>query len=303
MIKKVFGSITVFGGMFLLFASPVISNADSLDEIITIGGSEVIEPLIPNSELEIFPEVQARIDDYVSESAGNEEVINAIIENCKLSGVVSSEEMNQNLTDFIRSATVDPQDLERAILSAEELVNNDKISSSSKNARAAVDPIQAARSAWNIGIAAVKAAGYPNTAMYMKYSEVPNFLSPAPKKHVSNNNAWAKSVITGDDILNDFYSSKYKPWVRSNKKTLSVSGSFVFTTGDKHYALNKVNYSYSFVRQANGSVKRVGVVTDTYDFALSGYQSIPTGIANNYAVAMQTLGLIKPYPIEIKYSL
>lgn len=77
----------------------------------------------------------------------------------------------------------------------------------------------------------------------------------------------------------------------------------MFTTGDKHIALNKVNDSYSFIRQSNGSVKRVGVVTDVYDFALSGYNSIPTGIANNYAVGMQTLGLIKPYPIEIKYTL
>lgn len=30
MIKKVFGEITVFDGMFLFFASPFVSNADSL---------------------------------------------------------------------------------------------------------------------------------------------------------------------------------------------------------------------------------------------------------------------------------
>ncbi|MBR9930120.1 hypothetical protein KE480_08675 [Enterococcus sp. 079] len=38
----------------------------------------------------------------------------------------------------------------------------------------------------------------------MKYAEVPSFLSPSPAKHVSNGNAWAKNVVSGNDILGAF---------------------------------------------------------------------------------------------------
>lgn len=90
--------------------------------------------------------------------------------------------------------------------------------------------------------------------------------------------------------------------MRGTSKTKTIKGTFAFTSGDKYYALHNVKYSYSFVRQSNGSVKTTGVVTDVYDFAPSNYESIKVGFVNNYAYAMQSLGLIKPFNIEIKHS-
>ncbi|MBO0440669.1 hypothetical protein JZO69_09865 [Enterococcus sp. DIV0869a] len=90
--------------------------------------------------------------------------------------------------------------------------------------------------------------------------------------------------------------------MRGNAPTLVVNGSFAFNSGDKYYALHNVNYTYTYVRQPKGNVKCTGVVKDVYDFAWSKYNSITTAIANNYAVTMQRLGLIKPYNIEIRYN-
>lgn len=300
MFKKVLGTITIMGGMLVFFSNPVTTFADNLADEIAKGNPQVSEPIISNSsDLEITPETQSLIDNYVAESSGNQDTINEIIENCKQSGIISSQEMNKAISDFILSATIDPTQLEEALVSANELVNTSE--SRVSTSRAAVDPIKLARSGWAAGIAIVRNEGYPNTAMYMKYAEVPSFLSPSPAKHVSNGNAWAKNVVSGNDILGSFY-SEYKAWVRGTSKTKTIKGTFAFTSGDKYYALHNVKYSYSFVRQSNGSVKTTGVVTDVYDFAPSNYESIKVGFANNYAYAMQSLGLIKPFNIEIKHS-
>lgn len=63
-----------------------------------------------------------------------------------------------------------------------------------------------------------------------------------------------------------------------------------------------VNYTITYKRQANRNYWTQIKITDIFDFEWekNGYdQSIAVGFGNNYAYAMQELGVIKPFKIEI----
>lgn len=162
------------------------------------------------------------------------------------------------------------------------------------NARMAQPTLVMALNAWRAGTAIVQRSGYPNTAMYMKHAELQN----KGAKHTSNNNKWAKQVINGNALLGQDY-AKFKSWIMGNSKTLTTKGSYAFKTGDEYYALHKVNYTYTYTRQANGGARWVGTVTDVYDFEWSKYNNIKASFANNYAVLATSVGAIKKFDIVI----
>ncbi|MBE9389948.1 hypothetical protein [Vagococcus salmoninarum] len=135
--------------------------------------------------------------------------------------------------------------------------------------------------AWRAETKIIRDSGYKNAAIYMKHAEV--HKNGNPSTHTSNNNAWAKDVLFNNGIIGNTW-SQYRTWIIGNKKTLTVKGSYAFTSGDKKLSLQKVNYSYTFTRQANGGLKITGTVTDTYDLAWSNYENVIVAFAKNYAV-------------------
>lgn len=212
-------------------------------------------------------------------------------------GIVNGEESNK-IASILQSGSLSAEDIENI----EDIIKYEEAKSLVEN----VVPLHDIQSRvllpnpildnWRIGTAAVRKAGYVNTAMYMKHAEVVN--GTPPKTHTSNNNAWAKDVVLGDDILGSLF-SQVRTWIRSGEKgSKSISGSYAFLTGDKYYALHAVNYSYTLTRLSNGGVSTTGQVTDRYDFEWGKYDGLG-GIANNYAVAATKAGVIKPYNIVI----
>lgn len=85
-----------------------------------------------------------------------------------------------------------------------------------------------------------------------------------------------------------------------------VSGDFAYTrnnsTLDHYTALHNVHYAVTFHKLSNGGYSAAYDIDDIYDFEWGPYDSIAVGFGNNYCKAMQELGLIKTFGIDIYWK-
>ena len=255
-----------------------------------------------SKEYRLSTQNQERLDNILANHPGYSDYFSDIQRNITESGLVSPDQYNKEIAESIsgiEKALADNQIKKQEInerIKGKNLPNE----LNSKKERG-IGSYAAAKAAWLAGAATVNGMGYPNTSAYMVHAAGSVIPFDTPPDHVSNQNAWAKTIIANNDILNTHH-SEYEIWIWTDDPVLTVSKSFEFTSGDPYYALHNVNYTYTYVRQPNGSVKCSGTVTDVYDFALTDYDSLMTGFANNVGVFCQQFGVIAPYDIIIKYS-
>lgn len=164
----------------------------------------------------------------------------------------------------------------------------------------------AARSAYEAGILLVNMAGHWQTANYMKHAIVSlsdYTFNPSwtPSTYVNKNDEWARTVDS-TELIHHYYSRMKSEVFSGERESGSWSSSYTFTSGHLLTALRGVNYTITYKRQANRNYWTQIKITDIFDFEWekNGYdQSIAVGFGNNYAYAMQELGVIKPFKIEI----
>lgn len=126
--------------------------------------------------MSINEETQAQIDNYISEDSSRQETVDQLVEDMRSSGLVTSEEMNKTVVEYIQSATTENQSLQMALDEAEHFYDSNPESRMKRS----IDPVKAAQANWVAGAALVQAGGYPNTAMYMmRHAMVNNPFAPA----------------------------------------------------------------------------------------------------------------------------
>lgn len=297
-IKKIM-KICVLSGTVLLSLNIGISEAGAVEnaaELIEIGRpikNEIVESIdivsdIPN-------EIQEKVNAYIADNKDSEAYLESVLDNIEQSEIVDSKEIDQIVNDVFEG--LDDASLRASYINSEPTVYGPTTLQNARESRVA-NPFTTALVAWNLGIGAVKAGGFNNTAMYMMHARKSSPSHANPSTHKSLNNAWAKDVINGE-LLNVLYPT-VASWIRGNNPTLTLSGGHRFDKGDKYYALKHVSYSYTFVRQKNGGINWFGTVNDKYDFEWSKYNDIKADFANNYAVAATRVGAIQPYNIVIQ---
>lgn len=241
----------------------------------------------------VSSENQELISQAIQIDNSNEEYINSIIDSYNVEKDSTEEGFNGMITEAVNG-----------LLNSESEYNNESdilINESPDNKiQGRMDPITAARLAYSAGILIVAKKPAPNTAMYMNHAIVAGPWSANPPNKVHSNDAWSKQVAL-DNGLNGALNGRFFNEVYG-KQSHTLNGSYEFKHGDPAYALGKVAYSVTFVRQSNGGYKTTYRITDKYDFAVGNYNNISVGFGNNYCFAMQTLGLIKPFNISITYK-
>ena len=292
---------TIFLGLMLvgLIGGTRVAFGDdySIIEEISEGSGQTL-PYVYSDSVNIYPETQQVLDSLSTEFEGAyDDYMQSIIDLVNESKIYTDDEFNElmiNSANQVKEqSTINDSLLNDLNLTLQEEINT--TAPKGPSTRMVLGAWVAAEKGWKLGTSIVRNEGYKNTAMYMDHA-----LNGKGATHTTNNNAWAKDVLFNNDIMNQQY-PMVKNWIRnSNSKYLNYSGTFAFKTGDKFYALHKVNYAYACVRQPNGGIKTTGTVTDTYDFEWSKYDNIKVGFANNYAVSAQSLGVIKPFKIVIK---
>lgn len=293
-----------FTGMIILLGIGITSNtfADSAGEAMLNEIKAPNEEYVANNQssvnekLIISDETQSMIDETALQNQQVAQVANQIISDAQNNEEITSEEINTLVQELLTENEANQEEAHNRMISERAMPNSNNLLTS----RGAVGiTVNAARTYWKTGAALVQAGGYPNAAMYMRHAEVAiPFTKPA--NHVSKNNAWANKVCNDAGFVHqDFAWWKANVRDKPSVKTATRTGTYYFTSGDQYYALAHVNYSRQFVRQPNGGFKVYTIVTDYYDFAKMNYNSIKTGFVNNYAVGMQTFGLIGNYNITI----
>lgn len=277
-----FGATSVHADEVNFFEQPNLENAQIL-----VTDENVKNVFTVNSENQELINQAIQIDN------SNEEYINSIIDSYNVEKDSTEEGFNGMITEAVNG-----------LLNSESEYNNESdilINESPDNKiQGRMDPITAARLAYSAGILIVANKPAPNTAMYMNHAIVAGPWSANPPNKVHSNDAWSKQVAL-DNGLNGALNGRFFNEVYG-KQSHTLNGSYEFKHGDPAYALGKVAYSVTFVRQSNGGYKTTYRITDKYDFAVGNYNNISVGFGNNYCFAMQTLGLIKPFNISITYK-
>lgn len=243
----------------------------------------------------ISAENQELIAQAIQIDNSNEEYINSIIDSYNVEAESTEEEYNSMIEQAVNSLLYSNDEYNKE---SNGLIPDNESSDNKRQSR--MDPITAARLAYTAGILIVSKKPAPNTAMYMNHAIVAGPWSANPPNKVHSNDAWSKQVAL-DNGLNGALNGRFFNEVYG-KQSHTLNGSYEFKHGDPAYALGKVAYSVTFVRQSNGGYKTTYRITDKYDFAIGNYNNISVGFGNNYCFAMQTLGLIKPFNISITYK-
>lgn len=247
-------------------------------------------------ELTISNENSKLIEEAINLDNSNKEYIDTVISNFKTDISTNSTDLNTMITDsvsqLISSSKQSKVNFQQAITKEQEIDSN------SKNSR--FDPILAARTAYRAGAALVSSKGGPQTSWYMLHAEVPFAWSANPSNVTHNNDAWSKKVATDNGFNAAIYSRFYNEVY--GKQSATLTDRHKFTVGDPFYALANVTYNVTFNRLSNGGYRATYKITDIYDFDWGNYENISVGFGNNYCMAMQKLGLIKPFNISIIYN-
>ncbi len=237
------------------------------------------------------------ISSFGNTSTVNKEYVETLIYNLEIRNDITDEEFNSYILDAIEQKKNMDSETEKEFqdkVSQFDKENNDK----NPKVQSRLNPVDAAKKAYQLGVVLVLNRGGRMTATYMQHARVASPLSPAPSTYVSRNDAWAKQV--GSEIIRH----TYRDFKRNGlgKKTYTQRGSHAFTSGDLYTALHWVSYTVNYVQRSNGGYAYTVTVSDVFDFAWGNYDNIAVGFGNNYCVAMQTLRLIKPFNISIVYT-
>lgn len=260
----------------------VLEDTNNILNISEENNALINKAIILDSENKTY--IDSIIDSYIIEEGSTLESYNEMINEAVISLIANNEETNKKLEEL-----------------NEELKEATKLPQKSQESRAVVDPITLARLAYDAGVLIVKNKPAPMTASYMNHAKVASIFSANPPNVVHNNDAWAKKVAT-DDGLNGSLNERFFNEIYG-KQSGTLKGVYLFNYGDPAYALAHATYSVTFVRQSNGGYKATFKITDYYDFDYSNYDDFAVGFGNNYCLAMQTLGLIKPFNISISYTM
>ncbi len=243
----------------------------------------------------ISAENQELINQAIQMDSANEDYINSIIDSYKVEKESTEEQYNLMIEEAVNGLLYSNDEYNPE---SNGLIPESKSSETQRQGR--IDPITAARLAYDAGILIVAKKPAPQTALYMTHARVLGPWSANPKNITHSNDAWSKQVAL-DNGLNGALNVRFFNEVYG-KQSFTLNGYYEFKHGDPAYALAHVSYSVTFVRQSNGGYKATYRITDKYDFAKGNYDKIAVGFGNNYCYAMQKLGLIKTFNISITYK-
>lgn len=212
----------------------------------------------------------------------------------------NNNEFNEFLNETVDAAMYVHEQQQKEIELAEE---EDKISGQEQTVR----PLGAediAYAAYDQGIKIVKSKGCTQTAKYMEHAR--DIVGQSGNGHYYHNyDSWAKKCATNQEL---FYkvTNQFENEVMANGKDWGiVSGDFAYTTKnsslDQYTALHNVHYAVTFKKTSVGYTAEYDI-GDTYDFDWGAYDNFAIGFGNNYCVAMQNLGLIKRFGIDIYWK-
>ncbi|MCB5952808.1 hypothetical protein LI951_12085 [Enterococcus sp. BWT-B8] len=284
-----FGVIGIWGDSY----AEELSNEQIVEEI-TKENPENAVLKDEKEELYITAKTQTRIDDFLQDNMGNSSYIDEILGLVDKNSGITNQEYNEYIISSIESKSEANE-----IKTTEQVVHPNLNEQAIPRNQRVVDPFIIQKKAYRAGQTLVASRGGTMTANYMAHAEVTSPGAAAPSLYLSKNNSWAQTIAT--PILNANYSDFKKNG--SYLSTYVQRGSYAFTSGDPYWALHNVSYVINYVRQANGGYKFTVTVNDVYDFAWSKYENVQVGFGNNYCFAMQTIGLIKPFNIQIIYQM
>lgn len=247
-----------------------------------------------SSDFEVYQDTQSIIDKAMEDKIIDDNFLaqfNTLFDD---SNDFTSAEYNELLVDSIavtrEHKNANKQKLQVALEEAESVEQN------SPQRRT---PIDAAKNAYNIGIALVSSRGCPMTGAYMIWARDKN-----GQTCFSINDDWAESCLV-QDFRNTVTVQFEEEILMTGKDYGVVDGSFEFTTDnsdlDHYVALHNVDYAVTFTKSGAG-YKAVYQFYDVYDFKWDTFDSIEVEFGNNYCYAMQQLGLIKPFDIYISMT-
>lgn len=247
-----------------------------------------------SEKFEVNSDIKKQIEDAVYEHDVDPNYFKQIVNMFENNIHTNSEDLNDLLQGAIDNSVHVNETANNKLLVAQKQMEN----LDSKENKSIV---QLAKDAYHAGIAKVIEKGCPQTANYMMHAEQGN-----GKTYQSNNDAWAKKCALNSALFAKIQPQFENEILATGKTYGTVSGSFEFTKQNSsldHFAsLHLVNYSVTFTKTSAG-YSAVYNITDVYDFDWMNYEDFAIGFGNNYCVAMQNLGLIKPFKISIVYNM
>ncbi|GEQ32834.1 hypothetical protein ACEN4P_05160 [Marinilactibacillus psychrotolerans] len=274
-----------------------------------------------SSEYTITTETQEVINRAIADSESNEaysrEVIELFSSDFEGTNIEYNELIRESMEESMKLSVLQQEDSENAREALQAKVNLDRVtefnmeSSDTYNEKNGEMSLQqsritssnaekVARLAYLGGIKLVKNRGHNQTAAYMLHGMSPVGASRSwqPSDMYHDNDAWAKKVTRNDGFTGSFM-TRFNTEIYG-KRSGFLSGNYKFTSGELQSALQNVRWTASFNRRSNGSYAVAIRVVDTFDFAFDrAYDQYDISFGNNYAFAMQTLGLIKEFDITI----
>ncbi|MDR2833437.1 MAG: hypothetical protein LBV67_06965 [Streptococcaceae bacterium] len=242
-----------------------------------------------------------------SEPANRDYIISSI----KVYGdATSPEDTQQNFNIYLKEVLVELKNFDASQNELLDNAINKGLEDFSKSR--VITPYPTAVALYRTGIAIVDRVGHWQTANYMRHAIVPAdklFTSYTPSTYYNNNDTWAR-MVDSEELMKSYYARLKAEAFQGGKTSGSFSGWYTFTSGHLRTALQGVSYTVSYKKQANGNYFTSVKVTDIFDFEweLKGYNNsfavgFAVGFGNNYCFAVQSIGAIKPYKIEIVRSI
>ena len=257
---------------------------------------------------EVCDSVQQKIDKALSINGNNKEYIDEIIERFYQDIHTDEEGFNEYL-DMALDSILDMEDTknEKYLIALRDYIekNREQQNSQVLNANSRITGYPAAVGAYKLGIAIVRNRGCKYTANYMEHA-LEFSGNNSPSTYVHHNDDWARELSCNFYLGCQIAMQFEEEVIGQDKAYGEVHGSFAFTSDnsslDAFAALHNVDYSVIFTRKGDGTYSALYKLSDVYDFDWSGYDNFEIGFANNYCYMMQEMNWIKPFPIDIFYS-
>lgn len=293
--------LTALGILSLSLASQALSaDAKVIDNSIFQNRiSEQNQALPQTGKFELSTSNSQKYQEAINRSISNKSYLDNIINSFKDNPMNSTnDEFNTTIGETLRSLEeMDANNEEKYQTELKKYSLNESQISKEKDTR--ISPIDAAYAAYNIGTGIVAASGRRMTANYMLHAK-----KSKPGPFISTNDTWASEVDS--ELLRDYWPTLKKlafTGAKPNSTSGSFSGTYAFNSGDLYTALHKVKYTVTYRQNPDRNFGIYVKVSDVFDFDWTRYNNIAISFGNNYCVAMQNLGLIKPFKIEIVKTL
>lgn len=205
----------------------------------------------------------------------------------------NNDDYNCFLEDHISSIVTAYNNNNSKLIQAQKMVNENIENKSLFSSNGSI-----AEELYSLGISKVENKGCPMTASYMRWAR-----DAKGGKKLHDGDAWAKSCIV-QELNQDIFPKFEEEILATGKEFGVINGTFAYNTSnsslDHFAALHAVSYSVSFAKAAVG-YNALYYIYDVYDFDWMTYDNFEIGFGNNYCKMMQDLGLIYPFPIEIRF--